>query len=161
MTKSALLAVGGILVLHLSSSHGAQPAPLTSLDSAVPRLPALALSSGNNFSFATGFQWAEATPEFLPTLNALYPVSAQRARADVAAVDLSKDPSKEAVELKRTSLFDYATGEIGFMYGKSSGKYGIESEQGYIMGEVGNEHLHISAGASYDNVNGRLPRFVR
>jgi hypothetical protein len=161
MTKRVLSAVAGFLACYLSSSAWAQPQPFGSLDSAVPRLPSLALSNAGNFSFASGFQWAEARPDFLPTLNALYPANSQRARTNVAAVDLSKDSSKELVELKRTSLFDYATGEVGFMYGKSTGKYGVESEQGYIIGEVGNDHLHISAGASYENVNGRLPRFVR
>jgi len=161
MTKHVPFAIAGFLALYLSSAAWAQPEPFGSLDNSVPRLPSLALSSGVNFSFATGFQWAEATPDFLPVLNPAQPVSAGKGRANAASVDLSKDSSKNVVELKRANFFDYATGEVGFLYGKSTGKYGVESEQGYIIGEVGNEHLHISAGASYENMNGHLSRFVR
>ena len=113
------------------------------------------------FSFATAFDFG-GTPasDFLPALSSINQMP-RRAINHVAATDLSKDSSKDVVEMKRTNFFDYATGEVGFLYGKSFGKYGVESEQGYIIGEVGNEHLHISAGASYENVSGRLPRFVR
>ncbi len=53
--------------------------------------------------------------------------------------------------------FDYAGGEVGFFYGKSSGKFGREVEAGYIFGEVVDGNTHISAGASYEHSNGRVP----
>ncbi len=71
------------------------------------------------------------------------------------------DSSKETVELRRFSFFDHASGEVGFLYGRSSGKYGVTTEQGYIIGEVGDDHFHITVGASHEESSGRLPRFVR
>ena len=70
------------------------------------------------------------------------------------------DTSKEAVAVRRP-FFDYAGGEVGFMFGKSSGKFGREVEAGYILGEVGNDKLQISAGASYEHSSGRVQRFGR
>lgn len=161
MTGRAFWAVAGIVALQFASSLQAQPGEFGSLYRAVPRVPSLALSNSGNFSFATAFQWTESAPDFLPALSASRASVSRRTRANVANVDFSKDSSKDVVEMKKSNFFDYATAEVGFLYGKSTGRYGVESEQGYIIGEVGNEHLHISAGASYENANGRLPRFVR
>jgi len=47
------------------------------------------------------------------------------------------------------------------LYGHSSGKFGGDYLQGYIFGEVGNDRIHISAGASYEEWNGRVPRWGR
>jgi len=54
--------------------------------------------------------------------------------------------------------FDYATGEVSFLYGRSTGKYGGEFKQGYIIGEVGNDKMQISAGALYEDSSFRFPR---
>lgn len=162
MTRRARSAVAGFVALFVCSAAWAQPDSFGSLYSAVPRLASLALSNNASFHFATSFDWiGSTTPDFLPPLEGTSPVRRPKASGNVGSADFSKDSSKDVVEMKRTNFFDYATGEVGFLYGRSTGKYGIESERGYIIGEVGNEHLHISAGASYENVNGRLPRFVR
>jgi len=51
------------------------------------------------------------------------------------------------------------TGEVGFLYGEGRpGNFGGEYKEGYIFGEVGNDKIHISAGASYEEWNGRVPR---
>jgi hypothetical protein len=57
--------------------------------------------------------------------------------------------------------FNYATGEIGFLYGKSTGKYGGEAKQAYIIGEAGNDKTQIFVGASYEDSSFRLPRSGR
>jgi hypothetical protein len=57
--------------------------------------------------------------------------------------------------------FDYATGEIGFMYGRSTGKYGGTFKQGYITGEAGNDRTQVFFGASYEDGSFRVPRFGR
>jgi hypothetical protein len=162
MTRRAFLSLAGFVALQLSAAAIAQPLVSDSLNGMVPRLPSLALTNGGTFSFGTALDWVGGTtPDFLPALNTPAISRSHGTTARMASTDFSKESPKEVGELKRANFFDYATGEVGFMYGKSTGKYGIESEQGYIIGEVGNEHLHISAGASYENVNGRLPRFVR
>jgi len=47
----------------------------------------------------------------------------------------------------------YVTGEVGFVYGRSTGKFGGDYKEGYIIGEVGNDKLHITVGASYEDWN--------
>jgi hypothetical protein len=55
----------------------------------------------------------------------------------------------------------YAGGEIGFLYGRWSGKGGGDMWETYMVGTVGNDKFQITAGASYDewNANGRSVRF--
>jgi hypothetical protein len=55
----------------------------------------------------------------------------------------------------------YCGGEIGFLYGRWSGKGGGDMWESYIVGTVGNDKFQITAGASYDewNPNGRSTRF--
>ena len=53
---------------------------------------------------------------------------------------------------------DFSGGEFGVFYGKSSGKFGREDKQAYILGNVGNEKFQITAGAAYEESSGRVPR---
>ena len=55
----------------------------------------------------------------------------------------------------------YSGGEVGVFYGKSSGKYGREDFGSYVVGTVGNDKLQITAGASYQESSGHIPRFGR
>ncbi len=57
-----------------------------------------------------------------------------------------------------TPKFDYATAEIGFLYGRSTGKYGGAFKQAYITGETGNDKTQIFVGASYEDSSFQLPR---
>jgi len=50
----------------------------------------------------------------------------------------------------------YSGGEIGVLYGR--GKHGSDALQTYIVGTVGNEKFQITAGASYEEFNVRIPR---
>jgi outer membrane receptor protein involved in Fe transport len=56
---------------------------------------------------------------------------------------------------------DYAGGEVGVFYGRSSGKFGREDKQAYILGGVGDEKFHITAGAEYEESSGSVPRLGR
>jgi hypothetical protein len=164
MTKRALSAVAGFLSLSLSLSAQQADRPwdaFGALNQSSVHLPSLLLSNAQHFFFSTGFNWMEPTsPDFLPALSAPSTTAPRRTNA-ASGTTPDQDSSKELVDMRRSNLFDYATGEVGFLYGRSSGKYGVSSEQGYIMGEVGNDKFHISAGASYENLSGRLPRLGR
>ena len=159
MTKRALSAVAGFLglCLSLSAQQAYRPGFFTALNNSIS-LPSLALSDGRPFSFSSAvaspfsFAWMEPTPDFLPPLGTTAPPRANPAAA------YPKDSSKEVVDMRKPNLFDYATGEVGFLYGRSTGKYGVEVEQGYIIGEVGNDKFHITAGAAFENSSGHLPR---
>ena len=48
----------------------------------------------------------------------------------------------------------YYGGEIGFLYGRWSGKGGGDMIDTYLLGTVGNEHFQITAGAEYQDLNG-------
>src|SRR5437016_5527032 len=160
MTNRAALGVIGFLslCLSLSAQQTNRSEIFRSLNSSPPRFPSLTLSNGGFFSFSSSLSWVEpAPPDFLPGLPAAAP---QRPIA-TSAVARARDSSKEAIDVQRTGLFDYAGGEVGFLYGRSTGKFGGDYKQAYIIGEVGDEKFHISAGASYEESSWRVPRFGR
>ena len=128
-----------------------QPSLFNSLDNSVFGFP---FSNRDVFSLSTTFNLMGTTPRnFLP-------LSAAMESPKVSLPPTSaKDSSDRLFDLRPN--FDYVTGEVGFLYGRSSGKFGGEYKEGYIFGEVGNERIHISAGASYEEWNGRVPRWGR
>jgi hypothetical protein len=161
MTTRALSAVAGFLslCLPLFAQQIGRPDIFSALNDKSLRLPSLMLADGESFSFPSAFSWIEPTQsDFLPALSmASTTARSQRASARSA---LGTDSSKEIVNVRRP-YFDYAGGEVGFLYGRSTGKFGREVEAGYILGEVGNDKFQINVGASYENSSGRFPRFGR
>jgi len=167
MTKRALSAVAGFFSLCLSLSAQQQwqsPDFFSVLNSSDLHLPSLTLSDAQPFSFSEAIvsplllTWLEAATPAEVALPAII-VKQPRRVAAVSAMPV-EDPSKETVELRRP-YFDYAGGEVGAFYGRSSGKFASEVEAGYIFGEVGNDHLQISAGASYEHSTQHFPRSGR
>jgi hypothetical protein len=161
MTKRALFAVAGFLglCLPLFAQQTYRPDPFTALNNSIS-LPSLSLSDGQRFSFSGAvaspfsFNWMESTPpDFLPALSLPLPQTATGPAA------YPKDSSKEVVDVRKPNLLDYATGEVGVLYGRSTGKFSGDVEQGWFTGEVGNDKFHISVGAAYENSNIRFPRF--
>ena len=161
MTKRAISAVAGFLglCLRLFAQQTYRPDLFSALNNSIS-LPSLSLSDGQRFSFSGAvaapfsFSWMEpTTPDFLPALSTTVPSRATVARA------YPKDSSKEVVDVRKPDLFDYATGEVGFLYGRSTGKFSGDVEQGYFISEVGNDKFHISVGAAYENSNIRFSRF--
>jgi hypothetical protein len=53
----------------------------------------------------------------------------------------------------------YYGGEIGFLYGHSIGKGSGDMMESYILGQVGNDHFQITAGAEYEQWSGNGARF--
>jgi hypothetical protein len=128
-----------------------QPTLFNSLDNPVFGFP---FSNRDVFYFSTTFNLIGSAPQsFLP-----FSIAVQLPRASLPATS-GKDSSDRLFDLR--PHFDYVTGEVGFMYGHSSGKFGGDYLEGYIFGEVGNDRIHISAGASYEEWNGRVPRWGR
>ena len=161
MTKRGLCAVAGFIGLcfSLSAQQTDRPNNFGALNNSFVRFPSLALTQGADFSFVSV---AETTaPDFLPplTMASATPRSGNDSFKETAPA--GRDDSKEAVNVQRSNLFDYARGEVGFLYGRSTGKFDREVEAGYIFGEVGNDKFSISAGALYEHSNGRVPRFGR
>jgi hypothetical protein len=111
-------------------------------------------SSRETFSLATTFNLVGTPPSFLPTTMAMESPS----RGNHATSSKDQDSSDYPLDLRPGY---YVTGEVGFVYGRSTGKFGGDYKEGYIIGEVGNDKIHISVGASYEDWNGRTFRFGR
>jgi len=86
----------------------------------------------------------------------------QKASTGSASVKDPKDgkdyASAEALAAEKASLA-FTGGEVGFMYGHSSGKFGGDEFTSYIMGGVGNDKMQINVGASYQEFNGHFSRW--
>ncbi len=118
----------------------------------------------------------------LPMLSLLddwrLPVSSELGRMGMAPLDLFPVAflsAAPAQKVKKASQVDgkespgdvisapsdhyYYGGEVGFLYGRSPGKFGYEDFESYIVGEVGDDKFHISVGASYQELSGHGPRF--
>ncbi len=160
MTKRALSAVAGFLGLGLSvsaqqtQSTGQLPFDGSTLDRQFVRLPSLSLADRERLSFSTAFNW-QTPVDFLPTFNPIEPQSFGFPIAPARRTSLDN-----VVEMRAPDRI-YVGGEIGFLYGRSSGKYGREDFQTYIIGTVGNEKFSITAGYLHQESSGRVPRWGR
>ena len=81
--------------------------------------------------------------------------AAEVEQANAAPID-GKDLPSEVVNSPLSPI--YYSGEVGFFYGRSSGKFEREIMQTYFLGGVGNEKFQITVGAAYQESNGHLPR---
>ena len=155
--KSALLAVAGSFGLCLSlPAQSPEQLLLDSgpLDRSLRPL-SLSLENQDRFLFSTTFGTMHATSDFLPTFN-----SSDRRSVDSPALLDSKDSFDHVVEMRAPSRI-YMGGEVGFLYGKSTGKYGREVFESYIIGTVGNDKFSITAGYHHQEISGRDPRWRR
>jgi hypothetical protein len=155
MTKRALTAAAGFLGLCLSVSAQMQSPEQLLFDGGTLNRPYLSLADQDRFFFSTSFGAIQATSDFLPTFSPPAP----RSVVSPAMLD-SKDSFDDVMEFKSTNRIR-VSGEMGFLYGKSSGKYGREDFQSYIFGTVGNEKFSITAGYIHQESSGRVPRWRR
>lgn len=156
MTKRALLAVAGFfgLCLALPAQPTQSPEQLL-FDSGTLYRPSLSLANQDRFFFATTFGSMHATSDFLPSFS-----PSERRRVDSPAMLDSKDSLDDVVEMRAPDRV-YVGGEVGFLYGKSTGKYGREAFETYIIGTVGNEKFSITAGFHHQEISGRGPGWRR
>ena len=154
MTKSALFGVAGFLGFCLAAP-AQQPGPLFFGPPVDRGFPSLALEDQSRFFFSTGFGSMRTNENFLPAFDPSGPLSmaylpgASRARSIENMVDL-RAPDRVQVG-----------GEVGFLYGKSSGKYGREDFSGYIIGTVGNDKFSITAGFLHQETTSNHARWSR
>ena len=86
-------------------------------------------------------------------------VSAEPRRKGNTVSGPVKDPkdgkdysSVESMAVEKASL-TWTGGEVGFMYGHASGKFGGDTFSSYILGSVGNDNLQINVGAGYEETH--------
>ena len=140
---------------------------------------ALALYRPDLFSTLDGSVLIHSLPILTLLDGRRFPISSELGRMGMTPFDLVPVAFLSAVDVRKVGASpiygsdgpggvvnlrlnqNYAGGEAGVFYGKSGGKYGREDKQGYIIGTVGNDKFHITAGASYQESSGRLPRLNR
>jgi hypothetical protein len=164
MAGRVLCAVAGFfgLCLFVSAQQTDRPSTFSALNNNSLRFPSLTLADGAGFSFANMAE--TAAPDFLPDLtmaNVTARSGNDSSKESAAHSTALNAGGKQPVDLQRANLFDYVSGEVGFLYGRSTGKFDREVEAGYIFGETGNDKFSISAGAFYEHSSGRVPRFGR
>ena len=155
MMKRALLALAGLLCL--GSSLPAQPFFAGGLfDRPSINSPWVSLESQDRFMFSTAFGSMRATPEYLPAFNPSEPLSYGYLAPD------NKSSIDRVVDLHAPDQVRFG-GEIGFLYGKSTGSngFGREDFAGYIIGTVGNDKFSITAGYYRQETNFSGGRFRR
>jgi hypothetical protein len=161
MTKRALFAVAGFLGLCLSLSAQQMQSPEQllfdggTLNRPFLQVPSLSLADRDRFFFSTSFGAMQPAADFLPTFSPVGP-------RNVVSPTLSDrgDSLDNVVEIRASDRI-HVDGEVGFLYGKSSGKYGREDFQTYIIGTVGTEKFSITAGYLHQDSSGRVPRWGR
>jgi hypothetical protein len=156
MTKRALSALAGFLGCCLSLSAQPTSPGLDPLDFDGSTLPSLTLADRDFFSFSTAFGWTPTTTtNFLPAFSPMEPRSAV-----YPTTPSRRNSVDNPVELRATDRIHFG-GEVGFLYGRSDGKYGREDFLTYITGTVGNEKFSITAGYLHLESSGRALRWRR
>ncbi|MEP6686690.1 MAG: hypothetical protein ABJB22_07930, partial [Verrucomicrobiota bacterium] len=116
-------------------------------------LPALTLLDGRRFLASSALGRMGMTPLDLFPVAFLRAVNVQKVNASPKA---GTDFPGGVVDLRLNR--EYSGGELGVFYGRSTGKFGVEEKQAYIIGGVGDERFHITVGAAYEESSGRIPR---
>jgi len=153
MMKRALLALAGLLCL--GSSLPAQPLFAGGLfDQPSINSPWVSLESQDRFMFSTAFGSMRASPEYLPAFTPSEPLSYGYLAPD------NKSSINRVIDLHAPDQVRFG-GEIGFLYGKSSGSngFGREDFAGYVIGTVGNDKFSITAGYYRQETNFSGGRF--
>ena len=191
MIKRALPAVIGVLSLCLPvvAQETTNPFALTEdevitpeelrLTGDVDTAPALTVYRPDVFNTANGSLLIHGLPALTLLDGRRFPISSELGRMGMTPLDLFPIAFLSAVEVQKVGgspvygtdapggvvnlrLNRFHTGgEVGFFYGRSDGKYGREDFQAHIIGGVGNEKFQITAGAAYQESNGRYPRVGR
>jgi len=134
-----------------------QPDVFSTVDASllIHSLPVLTLLDGRRFPISSSLDRMALAPLDLFPIAFLSAVKVQKVNASPM---YGTDAPGGVVDLQLNRNYT-AGGEFGVFYGKSSGKYGREDFQSYIIGGVGNEHFSITAGASYQESSGNVPRW--
>ena len=160
MIKGALFAAAGFLGLCLAvSAQQTQRSEPLQLDTALDRpylgLPPITLEDRDRIFFSTAFGSMRPEVNFLPPFS---PWESQNYA--LPYVPNSKYSRDEVVYMRNPDRIQYG-GEIGFLYGKSSGRYGREDFSTYIIGTIGNDKFSITAGFLHQETTFNNPRWRR
>ena len=133
-----------------------QPDIFSTVDSAVliHGLPVLPLLDGRRFPVSSELARIGMMPLDIFPVALVSAVEVPKRNA--SPID-SKDLPGE-VDYSRSNRDLYSSGEMGVLYGTTTGKFGYETKQAYIQGTVGNDKFQITAGVSSEESSWRFPR---
>ena len=152
MIRRALLAVAGMLALCQPLVARSPEQLLLDGGSLSDEEAWVSLENRDRFFFSSAFGSRRATREFLPSFDPSEPLSMAYLPSTAR-----RDSLDRIIELEAQNKIRWG-GEVGFLYGKSTGKYGREDFAGYIMGTVGNEHFSINVGYLHQETTFNVPR---
>ena len=171
VTKRALVIAVSFLSLFLSvAAQETLDAPSTlslyrpdvfsTIDSSalIHQLPMFALLDGQRLPVSTDLGRMGIAPMNL--FPAAFLASASTPKTKTTRTGAPVDAKDSPTEIVNWPLHPvYATGEVGVLYGRWSGKSSGDLWQSYMLGEVGNDKFHITVGAAYEESSGHFPRF--
>ncbi len=117
----------------------------------------LALGERMLVSHPVALGWLNPGADYLPPFRGVAPRRSRPASDRIAPLE---DESGDWLERTRRSRYNFG-GEVGFVYGRETGRGGGDFYSGYIVGEIGNENFRLSVGASHSEFNGRGVRRSR
>ncbi len=119
-------------------------------------LPVLALLDGRRILVSSEMGRMGTAPLDIFPLAFLSAVEVQKVGSNPM---YGSDAPGGTVNLRMNRM--YSGGEAGVFYGGSGGKYDRSDFQAYMLGGVGNDKVHITVGAMYQESSGHDARFVR
>ena len=140
MIRRVLFAVAGMIALCQPLAARSPEQLLLDGDGFDRQQPWASLENRDRFFFSSAFGSMRTTHDFLPDFDPSEPLS----MAYLPSSD-SKDSLDRIIDLEAKSKIRWG-GEVGFLYGKSTGEYGREDFAGYIIGTVGNDKFSINVG---------------
>lgn len=152
MIRRVLFAVAGMVALCQPLVARSPEQLLLDGDTFDHQQPWASLENRDRFFFSSAFGSMRSTQEFLPDFDPSEPLS----MAYLPSRD-SKDSLDRMIDLEAQSKIRFG-GEVGFLYGKSTGNYGREDFAGYIMGTVGNDKFSINVGYLHQESTFNVPR---
>ncbi len=153
MTVDGLRSTGGENVDPALALYRPNLFSTTSGSVLIHNLPALVLLDGRPFADTSYLGAMGVAPLDLFPLAYLTAVQVQKVNA-IPVLETEGPGGVINLRLNR----NYSGGEAGIFYGTSTGKYGRDEFQSYIVGGVGNDKFHITVGAAYQESSGRFPR---
>jgi hypothetical protein len=171
VTKRTLVIAVGFLSLFLSAAAQEtldapstlnlyRPDVFSTVDSSalIYQLPVFALLDGQRLPVSTDLGRMGIAP--LNLFPAAFLSSASMQRTKTTRTGGPADAKDSPVEMVNSPLHPvYATGEVGVLYGRWSGKSSGDLWESYMLGAVGNDKFQITVGAAYEESSGHFPRF--
>jgi hypothetical protein len=168
--RSLVIAVGFLSFFFSAAAQEILDAPSTlslyrpdvfsTVDSSalIHQLPVFALLDGQRLPVSTDLGRMGIAP--LNLFPAAFLASASTQKAKTTRTGAPADAKDSPVEMVNSPLHPvYATGEVGVLYGRWSGKSSGDLWESYMVGEVGNDKFHITVGAAYEESSGHFARF--